>query len=40
MRGISRLRPARGALDGDLDIDASIDGIGRAPRPGRSGMTT
>jgi Mg-chelatase subunit ChlD len=27
MRGISRLRPARGATDGDLDIDASIEGI-------------
>jgi hypothetical protein len=27
MRGISRLRPARGAMDGDLDIDASIEGI-------------
>jgi Mg-chelatase subunit ChlD len=30
MRGISRLRPARGALDGDLDIDASIDGVSAA----------
>src|SRR3984957_12540722 len=29
-RGISRLRPARGALDGDLDIDASIDGVSAA----------
>ncbi len=27
MRGISRLRPVRGATDGDLDIDASIEGI-------------
>src|ERR1700689_1558393 len=27
MRGISRLRPARGAADGDLDIDASIEGV-------------
>jgi Mg-chelatase subunit ChlD len=27
MRGISRLRPARGATDGDLDIDASIEGV-------------
>src|SRR6266705_492175 len=26
MRGISRLRPGRGATDGDLDLDASIDG--------------
>lgn len=26
-RGISQLRPERGALDGDLDIDASIDGV-------------
>ncbi len=25
--GISRLRPVRGALDGDLDIDASIEGV-------------
>jgi Mg-chelatase subunit ChlD len=30
MRGISRLRPARGATDGDLDIDASIDGVSAA----------
>jgi hypothetical protein len=30
MRGISRLRPARGAADGDLDIDASIDGVSAA----------
>src|ERR1700683_5722980 len=29
-RGISQLRPARGALDGDLDIDASIDGVSAA----------
>ena len=36
MRGISRLRPARGALDGDLDLDASIDGISAA-RPGPVG---
>jgi Mg-chelatase subunit ChlD len=27
MRGISRLRPVRGATDGDLDIDASIEGV-------------
>jgi len=27
LRGISRLRPVRGATDGDLDIDASIEGI-------------
>ena len=40
MHGTSRLRPARGATDGDLDLDASIDGIsaarsraGRARRP-------
>jgi Mg-chelatase subunit ChlD len=31
MRGISRLRPVRGAADGDLDIDASIEDIS-APR--------
>jgi Mg-chelatase subunit ChlD len=30
MRGISRLRPARGAADGDLDIDASIEGVSAA----------
>ena len=36
MRGISRLRPARGATDGDLDIDASIDDISAA-RPGPVG---
>jgi Mg-chelatase subunit ChlD len=33
MHGTSRLRPARGATDGDLDLDASIDGISAA-RPG------
>jgi Mg-chelatase subunit ChlD len=26
-RGISRLRPVRGAPDGDLDIDASVEGV-------------
>jgi Mg-chelatase subunit ChlD len=30
MRGVSRLRTARGALDGDLDIDASVDGVSAA----------
>ncbi len=30
MRGISRLRPVRGAIDGDLDIDASIEGVSAA----------
>jgi Mg-chelatase subunit ChlD len=30
MRGISRLRPVRGAPDGDLDIDASIEGVSQA----------
>jgi Mg-chelatase subunit ChlD len=30
MRGISRLRPARGAADGDLDIDASVEGVSAA----------
>ena len=30
MRGISRLRPVRGAPDGDLDLDATIDGIADA----------
>jgi len=29
-RGVSRLRPARGALDGDLDIDASVEGVSAA----------
>jgi Mg-chelatase subunit ChlD len=29
-RGISRLRPARGATDGDLDIDASVEGVSAA----------
>ena len=28
--GVSRLRPARGALDGDLDIDASVEGVSAA----------
>jgi len=44
MRGISRLRSARGALDGDLDIDASIDGLSAArteARPvGHDDLTT
>ena len=30
MRGISRLRPVRGATDGDLDIDASIEAVSAA----------
>jgi Mg-chelatase subunit ChlD len=30
MRGISRLRSVRGAPDGDLDIDASIEGVSQA----------
>jgi Mg-chelatase subunit ChlD len=29
-RGVSRLRPVRGATDGDLDIDASIEGVSAA----------
>ncbi len=29
-RGISRLRPVRGATDGDLDLDASIEGVSAA----------
>ncbi len=29
-RGIARLRPARGAMDGDLDIDASVEGVSAA----------
>jgi Mg-chelatase subunit ChlD len=44
MRGVSRLRPARGALDGDLDIDASIDGVsaarGEARPVGHDDLTT
>ena len=32
MRGISRLRPVRGATEGDLDIDASIEGVSAAAR--------
>jgi Mg-chelatase subunit ChlD len=44
MGGVSRLRPARGALDGDLDIDASIDGVSAAraeARPvGHDDLTT
>jgi len=35
MRGISRLRPVRGAIDGDLDIDASIEGVSAARAEGR-----
>ena len=42
--GVSRLRPARGALDGDLDIDASIDGVSaaraEARRVGYDDLTT
>ena len=42
--GVSRLRSARGALDGDLDIDASIDGVSAAraeARPvGHDDLTT
>jgi Mg-chelatase subunit ChlD len=30
MRGVSRLRPVRGATDGDLDIDASMEGVSAA----------
>jgi len=44
MHGTSRLRPARGATDGDLDIDASIDGVSTArteARPvGHDDLTT
>jgi hypothetical protein len=44
MRGVSRLRPARGATDGDLDIDASIEGVSAArteARPvGHDDLTT
>jgi Mg-chelatase subunit ChlD len=34
-RGTSRLRPARGAPDGDLDIDASAEAIAQARAQGR-----
>ena len=44
MRGVSRLRAARGATDGDLDIDASIEGVSAAraeARPvGHDDLTT
>ena len=44
MRGVSRLRPARGATDGDLDIDASVEGVSAArteARPvGHEDLTT
>ncbi len=30
IRGSSRLRPVRGAADGDLDIDASVEGVSAA----------
>jgi hypothetical protein len=30
MRGVSRLRPVRGAADGDLDIDASMEALSAA----------
>lgn len=43
-RGVSRLRSARGALDGDLDIDASVEGVSAArteARPvGHDDLTT
>jgi Mg-chelatase subunit ChlD len=35
MRGSSRLRPVRGAADGDLDLDATIDGVAEARGQGR-----
>jgi hypothetical protein len=35
MRGISRLRSVRGATDGDLDIDASMEGVSAARSEGR-----
>ena len=44
LRGVSRLRPARGAPDGDLDLDASIEGVSEArseARPvGHDDLTT
>src|SRR5690349_3430623 len=35
MRGVGRLRPVRGATDGDLDIDASVEGVSAARSEGR-----
>src|SRR5260370_35905272 len=44
MRGISRLRPVRGGADGDLDIDASVEGVSAARGEARpvaaEGLTT
>jgi Mg-chelatase subunit ChlD len=34
--GISRLRPVRGAPDGDLDIDASVEGVSAARAEART----
>jgi Mg-chelatase subunit ChlD len=36
MRGTSRLRPVRGAPDGDLDLDATIDGVADARAQARA----
>jgi Mg-chelatase subunit ChlD len=30
LRGVSRLRPVRGSADGDLDLDASLEGVAQA----------
>jgi Mg-chelatase subunit ChlD len=35
MGGVSRLRTVRGAADGDLDIDASLEGVAEARAEGR-----
>jgi Mg-chelatase subunit ChlD len=35
MRGSSRLRRVRGALDGDLDLDATVEGVAAARAEGR-----
>jgi Mg-chelatase subunit ChlD len=35
MGGVSRLRTVRGAVDGDLDIDASMEGVSAARAEGR-----
>jgi len=40
MSGISRLRPVRGAADGDLDIDASIEGVSAARPVALDDLTT
>ncbi len=40
MGGVSRLRTVRGAVDGDLDIDASMEGLSAARAEARPRPTT